>query len=61
VFSILNATSGYWQILLREKNKQKTGFITHEGLYQFKVVPFGLKNAPAIFQRTMNNIFERLL
>ena len=61
VFSILDATSGYWQIPLQEEDQQKTGFITREGLFQFKVLPFRLKNAPAYFQRIMNTIFSRLI
>lgn len=60
-FSILDATSGYWQISIKKKDRPKTGFTTREGLFQFTVVPFGLKNAPSLFQRVMNSIFTGLL
>jgi hypothetical protein len=60
-FSIFDATSGYWQIPIQEKDRPKTGFTTREGFFQFTVVPFGLKNALALFQCTINNIFKRLL
>ena len=49
-----------YNILTVLANK-KTRFIIREGLFQFKVMPFGLKNAPAYFQRTMNTIFSGLL
>ena len=58
IFSILDATSGYCQIPLQEEDRQKTRFIIRKGLFQFKVMPFGLKNAPTYFQRTMNTIFS---
>jgi hypothetical protein len=60
-FSLLNATSGYWQILIKQKDKHKTGFTTREGLFQFNSLPFGLKNTPVLFQRIMNNIYQGLL
>ncbi|CAL1285928.1 unnamed protein product, partial [Larinioides sclopetarius] len=48
-FSTLDLASGYWHIPLHDKDREKLAFVTSEGLYEFQVLPFGFRNAPAIF------------
>ena len=51
---------GYWQVPLTERAKEISAFVTPDGLYQYTVMPFGLKNAPATFQRLVNNIIAEV-
>ena len=53
----MNAFSGYNQIKLNEDDQEKTSFITNQGLFCYKVMPFRIKNAGTMYQRLMSRMF----
>ncbi len=60
LFSTFDMHAGYWQIPMKEQDKSKTAFITTEGLFEFNVIPFGLTNATATFQRYVDMVLAGL-
>lgn len=59
-FTKIDLTKGYWQVPLTEEAKPLTAFVTPDGLFQFKAMPFGLVNAPASFSRIMRDLLRGL-
>ena len=54
----MDAFAGYNQIRMDEADQEKTSFITSQGLFCYKVMPFGLKNAGATYQKLVNQMFH---
>ena len=60
VFTSLDFNSGFWQIQLAEKDRQKCSFVTMDGQYEFVRMPFGLAGATATFQKAIDTILSHL-
>lgn len=60
LFSTMELSNGFLQIPLSEEVKEKTAFVTEETTAKFERMPFGLKGAPGVFQKTMNVVFKDL-
>ena len=58
LLSFMDAFSGYNQIRMDKADQEKTSFVTNQGLFCYKVMPFGLKNARATYQRLVNHMFR---
>ncbi|KAI3448541.1 hypothetical protein Pfo_005206 [Paulownia fortunei] len=61
LLSFLDAYQGYNQIRLAPEDQEMTSFVTDQGIYCYRVMPFGLKNAGATYQRLVNNMFSELI
>ena len=59
-FTSLDLFSGYWQIPMAKDMMHKTAFVSHMGVYEYKVLPFGLTNAPSKFQKCMDSVLRKL-
>ena len=60
-FSTIDLPAGYWQIGLDPLTSVKSAFVTHRGLHEFVCMPFGMRNAPATFQRLIEVVLAGLL
>lgn len=59
-FPSLYLNSGYWQVGVDKKDREKTAFVSRQGLFEFKVMLFGLCNAPATFERLVDIVLAGL-
>jgi hypothetical protein len=61
IYSFMDGFLGYNQIKIAQENKEKTTFVTSWGTFCYKVMPFGLKNAGATYQRAMVTLFHDMM
>ena len=59
LITFMDAFLGYNQILMNKEDEEKTAFVTNQGLYCYKIMPFGLKNIGAMYQRLVNQMFNK--
>ena len=59
LLTFMDSFSSYNQILMKKDDQEKTVFVTSQGLYCYKVMPFRLKNASATYQRLVNQMFSK--
>ena len=59
MFSMLDLRSGYWQVSVDPKDREKTPFVTPDGLWEFLRLPFGVSGGPATFQRAIEIVLSR--
>jgi hypothetical protein len=60
-FSKIDLRTGFYQILIAEKDRHKTAFVTNQGLFEYNVLPMGLCNSPGVFMALMNDTFREYL
>lgn len=58
--AFIDLKDGFWHVLITPEDREKTAFMTPNGLYEWTVMPFGLTNAPATFQALMEEVLEPL-
>lgn len=56
----IGSIMGYWQVEVSKEDREETAFVMRQGLFEFKVMPFGLCNAPATFQRLMDLVLASI-
>ena len=61
VFTSMDLQTGFNQILITQEDVEKTAFLTHRGLYQYRVLCFGISNAPSTFQSVMNRVLAKVI
>ena len=59
-FTCLDLNSGYWRVEVEESDRPKTAFVSRRGLFEFRVMPFGLCNTPATFERLVETVLAGL-
>lgn len=60
LFSVMDLSSSFWQVPVYPSDREKTAFVSPQGLFQFRYMPFGLCNAPATMQRLMDAVLAGL-